>query len=71
MLDKYVPLQLTDNVLSDSDLEAARKNYGVDTWPGAVFITAEGKVLGRVTHLIEPDDMLAILQKANVRAQRE
>jgi thiol:disulfide interchange protein DsbD len=71
VLDKYVPLQLTDNVLSDSDLEAARKNYGVDTWPGAVFITAEGKVLGRVTHLIEPDDMLAILQKANVRAQRE
>ena len=64
VLDKFVPLQLTDNILSDSDLEVARKNYGVDTWPGAVFVTVDGKVLGRVKHLIEPDDMLEIVRPA-------
>jgi thiol:disulfide interchange protein DsbD len=65
VLDRFVPLQLTDNVLSDADLEQARKNYGVDTWPGAVFVTSKGEVLGRVKHLIEPDEMLDIVRPAS------
>ena len=64
VLEKFVPLQLTDNILSDAALETARKNYGVDTWPGAVFVTVDGKVLGRVKKLIEPDDMLQIIRPA-------
>jgi thiol:disulfide interchange protein DsbD len=64
VMEKFVPLQLTDNVLSDADLEIARKNYGVDTWPGAVFVTVDAKVLGRVKKLIEPDDMLEIVRPA-------
>jgi thiol:disulfide interchange protein DsbD len=64
VMERFVPLQMTDNTLSDAALEKARKNYGVDTWPGAVFVTAEGDVLGRVTHLIEPDTMMDIIRPA-------
>jgi thiol:disulfide interchange protein DsbD len=64
VMERFIPLQLTDNVLSDSELDKVRARYGVDTWPGAVFITVDGEVLGRVKHLIEPDDMLEIVRPA-------
>ena len=60
----FVPLQLTDNVLSEGDLEKTRARYGVDTWPGVVFLTPEGNVVGRVKHLIDPDAMLDIVNPA-------
>jgi thiol:disulfide interchange protein DsbD len=62
--DRFVTLQLTDNILSDADLERARARYGVDTWPGVVFLSTEGDVLGRVKHLIDPDEMLDIVTPA-------
>ncbi|MGE5185270.1 MAG: protein-disulfide reductase DsbD family protein [Acidobacteriota bacterium] len=61
---KFVPLQLSDYVMSEDALEQVRKRYGADTWPHVVFMTAEGNVLGRVKHLIEPDEMMQIIEPA-------
>jgi thiol:disulfide interchange protein DsbD len=61
---RFVPLQLNDYVMSEGDLEKVRARYSADTWPHVVFLAADGDVLGRVTHLIEPDEMLDIITPA-------
>ena len=61
---KFVPLQLSDYVMSEDALEQVRKRYGADTWPHVIFMTSEGNVLGRVKHLIEPDEMMEIVEPA-------
>jgi thiol:disulfide interchange protein DsbD len=68
ILDRFVPVQLTDYILAEDALETARGRFGVDTWPGVVFLAVDGpepKVLGRVIKLIEdPDDLLTMVKQA-------
>jgi thiol:disulfide interchange protein DsbD len=68
IMARFVPLQLTDNQLSESELDEARARYGVETWPGAVFLGVDGAKpapLARVDKLIrDPDDMLELISKA-------
>jgi len=65
-----VPLQLSDYELSEGDLDKKRAHYGADTWPHVVFLSSDGSVLGRVTHLIEPDEMLGIVNPAAQKLAR-
>jgi thiol:disulfide interchange protein DsbD len=67
---KFVPLQLSDYVMSEHELDKVREKYGADTWPHVVFLTSHGDVLGRVTHLIEPDEMLEIVNPAAQKLAR-
>jgi thioredoxin:protein disulfide reductase len=68
VLERFVPVQLTDNDLGEDALEAARHRFGVETWPGVVFLAVDGEqpaALDRVGNFIEdPDDLLVIVDHA-------
>jgi thiol:disulfide interchange protein DsbD len=67
---RFVPLQLSDYVMSEGDLDKVRARYHADTWPHVVFLSADGSVLGRVKKLIEPDEMLDIIMPAAQKVAR-
>lgn len=71
----FVPLKF--DVTTDNDENTAKKvRYDSVTLPSVIFMSADGKVLGRVRKMMEPDEILTIikpaikkLNEANVRAQ--
>jgi thioredoxin:protein disulfide reductase len=71
----FVPLKF--DVTTDNDANTAKKlRYDSVTLPSVIFMTADGKVLGRVRKMMEPDEILTVIKPAikklnetNVRAQ--
>ena len=60
---KFVPLKF--DVTDSSDINFNRRSrYKADTLPSVVFMSADGKVLGRVNKMVEPEDMLPVIGKA-------
>ena len=59
-----MPLKFDVTELDATSNFDRRARYGADTLPSVVFMSADGKVLGRVNKLIEPDDFLTIVNKA-------
>jgi thioredoxin:protein disulfide reductase len=68
VVERFVPVQLTDYILDQDALDVVRARFGVETWPGVVFLAVDGsepKVLGRILQKIDdPDELLAIVAKA-------
>jgi thiol:disulfide interchange protein len=73
----FVPLKF--DVTKDNDANTEKKlRYDALTLPSVVFMSPDGKVLGRVRKMMEPDEFLTILgpaiqklhsNEANIRAQ--
>jgi thiol:disulfide interchange protein DsbD len=60
---KFVPLKF--DVTDSSDINFDRRSrYKADTLPSVVFMSPDGKVLGRVNKMVEPEDMLPVIGKA-------
>jgi thioredoxin:protein disulfide reductase len=59
----FVPLKF--DVTDSTDLnQARRERYGAVTLPAVVFMTPDGTVLGRISKLVEPDEMLRVVRPA-------
>ena len=59
----FVPLKF--DVSEDNDATAARRDrYGVTSLPTVVFITTDGKVVGRVLQVLEAGALLRAVQSA-------
>lgn len=71
----FVPLKF--DVTKDNDENTAKKlRYDALTLPSVIFMSPDGKVLGRVRRMMEPDEIMTIigpaikkLNEPNVRAQ--
>jgi len=59
----FVPLQFDVSEGTDEDM-ARRGRYGAKTLPAVVFLDTEGNVLGRISDLMEPDEVLGIVRPA-------
>ena len=59
----FVPLKFDVTEGSDQDLER-KARYGAQTLPAVVYMAADGTVVGRINHMIDPDEMLAKLAPA-------
>jgi thiol:disulfide interchange protein DsbD len=59
----FVPLKFDVSDSTDENL-ARRQRYGADTLPSIVLMGPDGSVLGRISKLTEPDDMMQILAPA-------
>jgi thiol:disulfide interchange protein DsbD len=59
----FVPLKL-DVSTQDAASDALRKRYGAVTLPSVVFLTTEGNVIGRVSEVVDEDEMMAVLEPA-------
>lgn len=59
----FVPLALDVSDGSDEDM-AARDRYGAKTLPAIVFISADGKVVGRLSELVDKQGLLDLLARA-------
>jgi thiol:disulfide interchange protein DsbD len=60
---KFVPLKF--DVSEDTDANDEKKaRYDSMTLPSVIFMTPDGKVLGRVREMMEPDEFLKILRPA-------
>jgi len=59
----FVPLKFDVTDSSDINFER-RSRYKADTLPSVVFMTPNGKVIGRVNKLVEPDTLLSIVRPA-------
>ena len=58
-----MPLQFDVSDNSDENM-AIRGRYGAVTLPAVVFLDTNGNVLGRVTDLVEPEELLEIIRPA-------
>ena len=62
-------MPLKFDVTKDNDANTERKlRYDALTLPSVVFMSADGKVLGRVRKMMEPDDFLKILGPRDSRS---
>lgn len=59
----FVPLKFDVTENSDADLER-KQRYNAPTLPAVVFMSADGRVVGRVSKMMEPDAMLQIVKPA-------
>jgi thiol:disulfide interchange protein DsbD len=60
---KFVPLKF--DVTEDTEANDERKaRYDSMTLPSVLFMSADGKVLGRVREMVEPDEMLKVVVPA-------
>jgi thioredoxin:protein disulfide reductase len=59
----FVPLKFDVTESSDQNLER-RSRYGADTLPSVVFMSTDGRVLGRIHKMVEPDEMLKVVVPA-------
>jgi thiol:disulfide interchange protein len=60
----FVPLKL--DVTNATDMNNERKQrYNAETLPAVVLMSADGKVLGRVSKFVEPEDMMKIIVPAS------
>ena len=59
----FVPLKF-DVSKGDSDDEERKHRYHAETLPAVVFISTEGKPVGRIDQKMEPDEMLELLRPA-------
>jgi thiol:disulfide interchange protein DsbD len=64
--DNFVPLKF-DVSEDDATSAAVRKRYGAGTLPAVVFISTDGHTLGRVDHMMEPDELAGVLDPAIAR----
>ena len=59
----FVPLKF--DVTNDDDISDDRKKrYDAGTLPAVVFVTAERQPVGRVDHMMEPDELIPLLKPA-------
>jgi len=59
----FVPLKF--DVSNDDAISAERRGrYKAGTLPAVVFLTTDGRPVGRVDHMMEPDEMLGLLGPA-------
>jgi thiol:disulfide interchange protein DsbD len=63
IVEHFVPLKL-DVSVQDAANDALRARYGATTLPAVVFMTTEGGVLGRVSEVLDEDEMMAVLEPA-------
>lgn len=62
----FVPLKF--DVSEDDETSARRKkSYGAGTLPAVVFVSADRQTLGRIDHMMEPDEMQTVLGPAIAR----
>jgi thioredoxin:protein disulfide reductase len=61
--DNFVPLKF--DVSNDDDASAERRaRYGAGTLPAVVYLSTDGKAVGRVTRMMEPAEMIEVLKPA-------
>jgi thiol:disulfide interchange protein DsbD len=64
--DNFVPLKF--DVSEDDDRSAElRRRYKAGTLPSTVYLTTEGRAVGRVRRMMEPDEMVNVLKPAVAR----
>ena len=64
--DNFVPLKF--DVSNDDAISAERrKRYQAGTLPAVIFISTDGHPLGRVDHMMEPDELAGVLDPAIAR----
>ncbi len=62
----FVPVRLDMSNDTDAD-EATKARYGIRSFPAAVFVTADGTVVGRIDRLGEERDVLDAIAAAAAR----
>ena len=61
--DNFVPLKF--DVSNDDATSAERRNrYKAGTLPAVIFLSTDGHPLGRVDHMMEPDELAGVLDPA-------
>lgn len=66
--DHFVPLKF--DVSNDDEKSADRRNrYKAGTLPAVVFLSTDGRVVGRIDQMMEPEEMLQILKPAVAKLQ--
>jgi thiol:disulfide interchange protein DsbD len=59
----FVPLKF--DVSNDDEISAERRGrYKAGTLPAVVYISADGHPVGRIDHMMEPEEMLGVLKPA-------
>src|SRR6185503_4363475 len=59
----FVPLKF--DVSKDDEISAERRNrYKALTLPAVVYLSTEGQTVGRIDHMMEPDEITPLLKSA-------
>jgi thioredoxin:protein disulfide reductase len=59
----FVPLKFDVSKGNDTD-DARQEHYDAKTLPAVVFVSADDQTVGRVNHMMEPDELMTILKPA-------